>query len=89
MTIVNKVCGDYFYVDFGYGNKDLTEFFLHHDCVGWREVSGCPTGKVKFRHYWATIEGRNGMISQDFYRTDSDLSKGQISPQLRKHGFSR
>ena len=71
---------DSFYVDFGYENKDLTESFSHHGFMVWGKVSGCPTGKVGFIYCLDTMEGRNVMISQDFCRIDSDLSKGQMSP---------
>ena len=42
-----------------------------------------------FIYCWDTIAGTNAMISQDFYRIDSDLSKGQVFLQLCKNGFSR
>lgn len=48
-----------------------------------------PTGKVRSVHCWDTIEGRNVMIPQDFYGTDSDLSRRQVFPQLCKMGSSQ
>ena len=38
--------GDYFYVDFGYEHKDLTDSFSQHGLIVWGKVSGYPTGKV-------------------------------------------
>lgn len=49
----------------------------------------CPTGKVRFLYCWDAIEGRNNMISPDFYRIDSVLSKIQVYPLLCKIGQSK
>ena len=48
-----------------------------------------PYRKSRFIHCWGIIEGRNAMISQDFYRIDSDLSKGQMFLSSVKMGYSK